>query len=259
MSSSLCGAVAIPSSTAFKQPNQQITRSLALAQAALAGRTKLPLAQLPGWASRGVAIAALGPVRLGSMTPAANQGQVALRNVMPQPNGVVVYNSTLQPNGQPSNTNTGLLFPLTVPAVITSIFGWRINPITGDRQFHSGTDLAAPLGTPVLAAYAGNVALANYMGGYGLAVVLEHLKPAEETLYGHLSQIFVQPGQWVEQGTIIGRVGSTGNSTGPHLHFEIRQLTPEGWVATDPGAQLQYAMAQLVQALRTAQVPHANG
>jgi len=111
------------------------------------------------------------------------------------------------------------------------------------------------LGTPVLAAYPGSVVVANYMGGYGLAVILEHKKPVEQTLYGHLSQIFVQPGQWVDQGTVIGRVGSTGMSTGPHLHFEIRQLTPNGWVATDPGKQLEYAMAQLVQTLRIAQAP----
>jgi murein DD-endopeptidase MepM/ murein hydrolase activator NlpD len=145
------------------------------------------------------------------------------------------------------------MFPLTIPAAITSIFGWRIHPITGNHRFHSGTDLGAPLGTPVLAAYAGNVAIANFLGGYGLTVVLDHNEFTQQTLYGHLSETFVQPGEWVEQGTVIGRVGSTGNSTGPHLHFETRQLTPEGWVATDPGAQLESSLAHLVEALRVAE------
>jgi murein DD-endopeptidase MepM/ murein hydrolase activator NlpD len=147
---------------------------------------------------------------------------------------------------------TGLMFPLAVPAPITSLFGWRIHPITGDRRFHSGTDLGAAIGTPVLAAYAGKVEMADWVGGYGLTVILNH-NNAQQTLYGHMSQILVQPGQWVEQGTVVGLVGSTGNSTGPHLHFEVRQLTPDGWVATDPGAQLEYALSQLVQGLQTAQ------
>ena len=157
--------------------------------------------------------------------------------------------------GQLGKANTKLLFPLTVPATITSHFGWRIHPITGNRRFHTGTDLGAPQGTPVLAAYAGNVAIADFLGGYGLTIVLEHNKFTQQTLYGHLSKIFVQPGEWVEQGTVIGHVGSTGNSTGPHLHFETKQLKPSGWVATDPGAQIEYTLAQLVQALQKAQAP----
>ncbi len=153
---------------------------------------------------------------------------------------------------------TGLAFPLTVPASITSLFGWRIHPITGDRRFHIGMDLAAAMGTPVLAAYSGQVETASWMGGYGLAVVLNH-NNAQQTLYGHMSEIFVQPGQWVEKGTVIGRVGSTGNSTGPHLHFELRQLTPQGWVAVDPGVQLQSALSQLVHGLHTASIDREPG
>lgn len=162
------------------------------------------------------------------------------------------YHST-RPTGRLGNGNTSIIFPLSIPAPITSLFGWRIHPITGNQRFHSGTDLGAPLGTPVLAAYAGQVATADWMGGYGLAVILQHNKATEETRYAHLSEIFVQPGEWVEQGSVIGRVGSTGNSTGPHLHFEFRQLTTDGWVAQDPGMQLEYAFAQLMQALQTAQ------
>lgn len=147
------------------------------------------------------------------------------------------------------------MFPLTIPAPITSLFGWRMHPITGGQRFHAGTDLGAPLGTPVVAASEGDVAYADVLGGYGLTVVLDHNEYTQQTLYAHLSEIFVEPGEWVEQGTVIGRVGSTGNSTGPHLHFETRQLTPSGWVATNPGAELEYALAQLVQVLHTAQAP----
>jgi murein DD-endopeptidase MepM/ murein hydrolase activator NlpD len=153
-----------------------------------------------------------------------------------------------------SNYNgTGLAFPLSVPSAISSVFGWRQHPLTGTRRFHSGMDLAAAQGTPVLAAYSGQVEISDWVGGYGLTVVLNH-NSAQQTLYGHMSELFVRPGQWVERGTVIGRVGSTGNSTGPHLHFETRQLTPNGWVATNPGAQLRQALDRLVQSLQTAQV-----
>lgn len=243
---------------------------------------RLSRRQAPRWArrSRAVAKSGISPVRVGPIsvsasggsratrrTPSSFQGQIAFGNAtLPSGRRVVYYNPpfggrsrTLRPTGQPGNANTGLLFPLTVPATITSLFGWRIHPITGARRFHTGTDLGVPLGTPVLAAYAGNVAIADFLGGYGLTVVLDHNKLTQQTLYGHLSEIFVQPGEWVEQGTVIGRVGSTGNSTGPHLHFETRQLTPSGWVATDPGVQLENALAHLVQALQTAQETQQPG
>lgn len=180
--------------------------------------------------------------------------QKAFKNVVTLPKIPVssFYNRTIRPTGMLGNDNTNMMFPLPIPTAITSLFGWRIHPITGDRRFHAGTDLGAAMGTPVIAAYSGNVAIADLMGGYGLAVVLDHQKFGQQTLYAHLSEIFVQPGQVVEQGTVIGRVGSTGNSTGAHLHFEVRQLTNQGWVATDPGVQLQSAFAQLVESLRVA-------
>ncbi len=175
-----------------------------------------------------------------------NPGRVSLKDY---------YRRTLRPPAQLGNGNTQLLFPLSMPAAISSLFGWRTHPISGDARFHSGTDLAAPMGTPVLAAYAGQVVLADLLGGYGLAVALDHNKGTAQTLYAHLSEIFVQSGEVVKQGDVIGRVGSTGNSTGPHLHFEFRQLTTEGWVALDAGAQLEYALAQLVRSLDFAQAP----
>lgn len=185
--------------------------------------------------------------------------QKAFKNAVTLPKIPVssYYNRTIRPTGLLGD-HTNMMFPLPIPATITSLFGWRIHPITGDRRFHAGTDFGAEMGTPVVAAYSGNVAIADLMGGYGLAVVLDHQKSGQQTLYAHLSEIFVQPGQVVEQGTIIGSVGSTGNSTGPHLHFEVRQLTRQGWVATDPTVQLQTAFAQLVEALRVADAKPQN-
>jgi murein DD-endopeptidase MepM/ murein hydrolase activator NlpD len=181
-------------------------------------------------------------------------------NVAPRPS-TVAYNIPLESTlprvtytgGFAYNPN-GFIFPLSVPSPITSIFGWRTHPISGDRRFHSGSDIGAAMGTPVLAAYTGQIEVADFVGGYGLTVIVNH-NSAMQTLYGHMSQIYVQPGQWVQQGTVIGLVGSTGNSTGPHLHFEVRQLTQNGWVATDPGVHLQYALGQLMQSLQTAQLP----
>jgi len=170
------------------------------------------------------------------------------------PSGRDYYNLTARPPAKLGNGNIGMLFPLSVPAVITSAFGWRIHPIFGESRFHSGTDLGADQGTPVLAAFAGKVELADFMGGYGLAVVLKHNKDTEETLYGHLSELFVKPGEMVKQGEVIGRVGSTGNSTGPHLHFEFRQQSSDGsWVTMDPGQALEFALAKFVTNLQLAQ------
>lgn len=160
---------------------------------------------------------------------------------------------TYRPPSRLGNDNVRLLFPLTIPAPITSLFGWRIHPITGESRFHAGVDLGAPLGTPVIAALAGRVAIADWLGGYGMLVAVQHGEQGQQqTLYAHLSEIFVKPGEPVQQGDVIGRVGSTGASTGPHLHFEFRQQTPDGWVALDAGAQLEYGLAELVKSMQVA-------
>ncbi|MBD0334127.1 MAG: M23 family metallopeptidase [Cyanobacteria bacterium Co-bin13] len=137
------------------------------------------------------------------------------------------------------------IFPLSIPAPITSLFGWRMHPIFGEWRFHSGSDIGAPMGTPVMATRAGQVSVSDFLGGYGLTVILRHDGDLESR-YAHLSQIFVQPGEQVEQGEVIGLVGSTGNSTGPHLHFEMRQLTAQGWIAVDPQEILEYGVANLM-------------
>jgi hypothetical protein len=169
------------------------------------------------------------------------------------PTGLAYYNVTARPQGRPNSSNANFVFPLASPSAISSLFGWRIHPITGDYRFHAGTDISAPEGTPVLAAVAGQVITADFMGGYGLTVVVQHEDGNNVSLYAHLSEIFVQPGEFVEQGNALGRVGSTGFSTGPHLHFEWRHMTPDGWVALDAKPNIEYALAQFVKSLEVAQ------
>ncbi|OAB57371.1 hypothetical protein AY599_20030 [Leptolyngbya valderiana BDU 20041] len=159
----------------------------------------------------------------------------------------ILRDMAVRPFGQMGNGDTHLIFPLSIPAPISSFFGWRHHPIAGTRRFHTGTDIAAPLGTPVLAAFTGRVAVADALGGYGLTVILEHNDGTAETLYAHMSELLVRPGDRVEQGQVIGRVGSTGYSTGPHLHFEVKQLTERGWVFLDPGRQLEVALARSIE------------
>jgi murein DD-endopeptidase MepM/ murein hydrolase activator NlpD len=144
----------------------------------------------------------------------------------------------------PSNGDKQMLFPLIVPSVISSIFGERVHPITGKISFHQGTDLAAPEGTPVVAAFSGYVEVSGWVGGYGLMVVISH-GDTHETRYAHLSEVLVKPGQKVKQGTVIGLVGSTGMATGPHLHFEVWRKLEQGMVAINPTPQLILAMEQL--------------
>ncbi|MDR7481390.1 MAG: peptidoglycan DD-metalloendopeptidase family protein [Armatimonadota bacterium] len=123
--------------------------------------------------------------------------------------------------GGPSRMAVGaFIWPLR--GAITSRFGFRRHPIFRARLFHQGVDIAAPYGAPVRAAGDGTVLFAGWYGGYGKLVVLDH-GDGLSTLYGHLSAILVAPGAPVTRGQILGRVGSTGYSTGPHLHFEFRR------------------------------------
>jgi murein DD-endopeptidase MepM/ murein hydrolase activator NlpD len=103
---------------------------------------------------------------------------------------------------------------------VSSGFGWRNVSVNGNR-YHAGIDLAAPLGTPVRAARTGIVTRAGWWGTYGNVVTLDH-GDGTETRYAHLSTVLVRVGQALRQGDVLGRVGSTGASTGPHLHFEVR-------------------------------------
>jgi murein DD-endopeptidase MepM/ murein hydrolase activator NlpD len=108
---------------------------------------------------------------------------------------------------------------IPVQGRVTSGYGLRTNPITGNSEFHEGVDIAAPAGTAINAASSGTVIFSGTLGGFGNTVVLEHADGGR-TLYAHASQLLVRPGEAVQAGQTIGRVGTTGRSTGPHLHFE---------------------------------------
>ncbi|HXH81380.1 MAG TPA: M23 family metallopeptidase [Candidatus Tectomicrobia bacterium] len=107
-----------------------------------------------------------------------------------------------------------------VRGAVNSEYGRRVSPWGGEREFHSGLDIKADVGTPVRAPAAATVAFAGRGNDYGIAVILDHGQDIR-TLYGHLSRTAVQTGQRVERGAIIGYTGNTGRSTGPHLHYEI--------------------------------------
>ncbi|HEV3090219.1 MAG TPA: peptidoglycan DD-metalloendopeptidase family protein [Candidatus Cybelea sp.] len=113
------------------------------------------------------------------------------------------------------------MFSWPVTGTITSPFGWRSNPFGGAPEFHQGLDIAAPSGTTVTAAAGGTIIMAQWYGGYGNYILIDH-GGGYSTGYGHLSAIYVSVGQSVQRGQAIGAVGSTGQSTGPHLHFEVR-------------------------------------
>lgn len=115
----------------------------------------------------------------------------------------------------------GNKFPINpCSGTITSSFGMRVHPITGVTRMHTGVDIGAPYGSPVVAVANGYVVFQGSLGGYGNAIMIEHGDC--RTLYGHLSKIYVKAGEKVYAGQRIGAVGSTGLSTGPHLHFEVR-------------------------------------
>jgi murein DD-endopeptidase MepM/ murein hydrolase activator NlpD len=148
---------------------------------------------------------------------------------------VSVPPQSMPPSFDTRSFDTRWIYPLANAVPVISKFGWRIHPIYGDRRFHAGVDLEAAAGTQVLATTAARVKSAGRLGGYGLAVVLAHDDGLTNTLYGHLSEILVGTGQIVQPGQVIGKVGSTGRSTGPHLHFEVRRWQAGDWVAVDPG------------------------
>ena len=119
-----------------------------------------------------------------------------------------------------SGQGTGdLIYPVSGP--ITSPFGWRIHPILGYKKFHTGVDFGVGYGTPIRAADSGTVIYATWMGGYGNVIIVDH-GGGLSTLYAHQSSLAVGTGARVVRGQTVGYVGSTGFSTGPHLHFEVR-------------------------------------
>ena len=124
--------------------------------------------------------------------------------------------------------------PVSAGYTLTSGFGWRTSPTRGGADFHTGQDFARPAGSQVTAVSSGVVVFTGWSGGYGNLVRIRHANGVE-SWYGHLSAIEVHPGDDVRAGDVLGLVGSTGNSTGPHLHLEIRvadqPVDPMPWLA----------------------------
>jgi len=130
------------------------------------------------------------------------------------------------PNASLSNWDRavalGNIFKSPVKGRLTSRMGFRKDPFTGRIAYHPGIDIANRTGTPIYASQFGRIIYTGYRGGYGRTVMIAHPK-GYVTLYGHLSRILVRRGQVVKQGQVIAKMGNTGRSTGPHLHFEIHQ------------------------------------
>ena len=145
-------------------------------------------------------------------------------------------------SSQPQLSFTGFICPLKSYSRISSEYGWRKNPVSGVNKLHAGIDLAAGGGTPIYAAASGYVQVAGWSsGGYGNYVIIYHGKMSDgnqySTLYGHMRSVATSAGKYVQQGEIIGYVGSTGNSTGNHLHLEVwkggskaNAVNPRGYI-----------------------------
>jgi murein DD-endopeptidase MepM/ murein hydrolase activator NlpD len=138
------------------------------------------------------------------------------------PSGTTVFVTDAEMDWETRQEINGDLFrkPIKAAYRISSTFGWRSSPFSGARSYHTGIDMACPTGTSVYAALAGKVTSTGYSPTYGNYVIVQH-HSGYKTLYGHLSAILCMRNQVVDQGTRIGRVGSTGLSTGPHLHFTV--------------------------------------
>jgi lysostaphin len=137
--------------------------------------------------------------------------------------------------------NYGLTgYPLPTTATVLLGYGWRLQPAIAQVAFHSGIDLAAPLGTNALAAGDGVVAFADQQGSYGNLVVINHAG-GRQSRYAQLGSIKVKAGQTLKKGTVVGTIGRTGtpSSTAAHLHFEVRYTSNLGWVAEDPEPYIQ--------------------
>ena len=140
---------------------------------------------------------------------------------------------TFSPTQKAFFHDTGMRLPLS-KKIVTSQFGYRTSPISGTWKFHAGIDLAAPEGTEVWACKSGKVNVVGYNEIYGNYIVLSHTGN-KTSLYAHLSKTLVKKGENISTGQTIGLVGTTGASTGPHLHFEVR----EDGKATDPTKQIK--------------------
>ncbi|GIW27330.1 MAG: peptidase M23 [Meiothermus sp.] len=183
--------------------------------------------------------------QVGNFAAELEATAVALHNPLPpdpRPGRVVRRLPTRVP--QTPLPDSAQLIPAGLPLLaetrLTSTFGYRSNPFGGGAyEFHNGVDFAAPEGTPVYATAAGTVSEMGWNPIFGLLILIDHGNGLH-TLYGHLSSTYVEKGQQVEQGRLIGAVGSTGRSTGPHLHYTVYRYG----VAVDPLPYVGYAAAR---------------
>lgn len=198
--------------------------------------------------------AATGEVEIGNLLYAGlNRSNGAAIRMMPWSLGGAVQ--WFEASGVGRETSTGFRMP--VNGRQTSPFGYRIHPILRYRRLHTGIDFGAPMGSPIVASAPGRVQSAGWDGGYGRAVRINH-GGGILTLYGHMSRTAVAAGQQVAAGQVIGYVGSTGLSTGPHLHYEVhrngQRIDPAGFRHTSQsaiqGAELQQFRARMGELLR---------
>ncbi len=158
------------------------------------------------------------PIQIGFDTIAGNPRYA--RRSEEESGPAVVHFSAERPRIGVGNATVPSSLP--VPAGrVTGNFGSRTHPVSGKLSWHSGVDLAVPAGTPVRATGGGRVLTANWSGNYGLLVTIEH-ENGVQTRYAHLSSLAVGAGETVGEGDTIGLSGSTGRSTGPHVHYEVR-------------------------------------
>jgi murein DD-endopeptidase MepM/ murein hydrolase activator NlpD len=159
------------------------------------------------------------------MSQIVGANQIINRNQMLPGREIFIPGAEITPKKQRElaearGINSDFIVPLKGP--IVSGFGYRIHPISRKRAFHKGVDIDAKRGVAIRAVMDGRVTFSGWMGGYGKLVVIEHPN-GWETRYAHNSKLLVKKGDWVEVGQKIAKVGSTGRSTGNHLHFETRR------------------------------------
>lgn len=165
-----------------------------------------------------------------------------LNGCQPKPRHVFIpgVNQSATPRRTGENYTGFPGYPLPMTTSVALSYGWHPDSKTGQRRFHSGIDLLASPGTPVLSVAAGTVGYAGEQGGYGNLVVINH-QGGRQTRYAHLNQVWVRTGQSIQVGAKLGTVGSTGrpDTTKSHLHFEVRYDSSQGWIAQDPEPNLK--------------------
>lgn len=156
--------------------------------------------------------------------------EIISEDILQKPSKQIVIKGTKK---LPPKKGTGVFTNPLSRGRLTEDYGWRVHPITRRKNFHPAVDIAAPLGDPIYAADGGDVIYVGWRGTYGKTIIIDHGQN-KTTLYAHMNGYNVSEGEKVYKGKIIGRIGSTGRSTGPHLHFEIRNLDK----ALDPFAYI---------------------